>query len=581
MKSTAKYAMRVRRSSDDAHANIGFIGENLDEAALLAHCGSGSGYIQTWYAQDGNTGNDFVQNTAAYQPRIVNAGVIDRDFDAAKCAALWPTFASAAGVTLATNGNFVNTTGWTQGSGSLSASSNTAISTGAGATANMPLYQDTNTTFVPNKRMYVKALVRVTNTSCQSLTLECNPSTSGSTGLARTIATPTQNEWYAMSGVATLASNGVGNVRIVVRSTYADSATQNGKVMEVQEVVCIDVTNYGRPAAYLDGSNDVMTKPLYPDATQAAALWPTFASTASLNVLTGTLASGFVDVNTDTKADGYTYGSSLGGLSVSSGIVGVTFSGTANASANNWLSIANKLTLNSRYAMFITAKRNNSVGANTINFANGYNDGTAITLTTDYTRYGIIHIASTANTGNTTFAIVGVNTLQVSIQSIEIVDVTALDTTNILGAPMLLNSVFNNAAQNGFIIAKNLSTTDYQYSHAYITTNKQIQLALNGSQQQVTATDSAPNNRQCIGTHTSISGIQYGYINGVASGGNGSYNTELVNRPNMNIGAQSTNAGGTTWSVFFKGYISEIIIATDVSKRQKIEQNQMKYYAPK
>ncbi len=70
-------AIRVRRSSDNAEADIGFttIGD-LDTAALLTFVGSGSGFVTTWYDQSGNARNA-TQTTAGIQPRIVNAGVLD------------------------------------------------------------------------------------------------------------------------------------------------------------------------------------------------------------------------------------------------------------------------------------------------------------------------------------------------------------------------------------------------------------------------------------------------------------------------------------------------------------------------
>lgn len=71
-------AIRVRESSGDTEADIGFDADgNLDETALLAHCGSNSGYITTAYDQSGNS-NDWTQSTANLQPRIVNAGTIDK-----------------------------------------------------------------------------------------------------------------------------------------------------------------------------------------------------------------------------------------------------------------------------------------------------------------------------------------------------------------------------------------------------------------------------------------------------------------------------------------------------------------------
>lgn len=70
-------AIRVRRSSDNAEADIGFDGEDLDEAALLAHVGAGNGFVVTWYDQSGSA-RHVTQSDTGRQPRIVNGGVIDR-----------------------------------------------------------------------------------------------------------------------------------------------------------------------------------------------------------------------------------------------------------------------------------------------------------------------------------------------------------------------------------------------------------------------------------------------------------------------------------------------------------------------
>lgn len=70
-------AVRVRRSSDNVETDIGFTsGGALDEVALLAHVGAGNGFVTVWYDQSGNARNA-AQATAASQPRIVNAGVVD------------------------------------------------------------------------------------------------------------------------------------------------------------------------------------------------------------------------------------------------------------------------------------------------------------------------------------------------------------------------------------------------------------------------------------------------------------------------------------------------------------------------
>lgn len=69
--------LRVRRSNDGDEADIGFAGSGaLDTGTLLAFAGAASAYATRWYDQSGN-GRDAVQATAALQPRIVNAGVLD------------------------------------------------------------------------------------------------------------------------------------------------------------------------------------------------------------------------------------------------------------------------------------------------------------------------------------------------------------------------------------------------------------------------------------------------------------------------------------------------------------------------
>ena len=70
-------AIRVRRSSDGAQADIGFMANgDLDTVALLAFVGNGSGFVTTWYDQSGNNCHA-TQTTAANQPRIVTSGTIE------------------------------------------------------------------------------------------------------------------------------------------------------------------------------------------------------------------------------------------------------------------------------------------------------------------------------------------------------------------------------------------------------------------------------------------------------------------------------------------------------------------------
>jgi len=70
-------AIRVRRSSDNTETNIGFTAlGNLDESALTTFCGSGNGFVTTWYDQSGN-GINKTQTTASNQYQIVTSGVVN------------------------------------------------------------------------------------------------------------------------------------------------------------------------------------------------------------------------------------------------------------------------------------------------------------------------------------------------------------------------------------------------------------------------------------------------------------------------------------------------------------------------
>ena len=69
-------AIRVRRSSDNTEQDIGFTAlGGLDTSALTSFCGSGNGFVTTWYDQSGNARNA-TQTTAANQPQIVSSGSV-------------------------------------------------------------------------------------------------------------------------------------------------------------------------------------------------------------------------------------------------------------------------------------------------------------------------------------------------------------------------------------------------------------------------------------------------------------------------------------------------------------------------
>jgi len=68
-------AIRVRRSSDNAEIDIGFVANMLDVTTLTTFCGVGNGFVTTWYDQSGNIKNALTSNTSL-QPYIVNFGAV-------------------------------------------------------------------------------------------------------------------------------------------------------------------------------------------------------------------------------------------------------------------------------------------------------------------------------------------------------------------------------------------------------------------------------------------------------------------------------------------------------------------------
>lgn len=77
--------LEVRRDSDDTTKDIGFLVDgSLNVSQLLDFCGTGDGFVRTWYDQSGN-GYDAVQTDADLQPRIVNDGAVEKNERGALC----------------------------------------------------------------------------------------------------------------------------------------------------------------------------------------------------------------------------------------------------------------------------------------------------------------------------------------------------------------------------------------------------------------------------------------------------------------------------------------------------------------
>lgn len=70
------YAMEVQRSSDNTTLDIGFIGNDIDEATMTTFMGVGDLYVSKWYDRSGN--GKHAVNVLGSRPRIGLGGVLDK-----------------------------------------------------------------------------------------------------------------------------------------------------------------------------------------------------------------------------------------------------------------------------------------------------------------------------------------------------------------------------------------------------------------------------------------------------------------------------------------------------------------------
>lgn len=141
-----------------------------------------------------------------------------------------------------TNSIFVNSTGWLGAGGALSVSSNILSLTGSGSIVNPNVTHTTSCIPANGHKIYVRTNQKVTNSSCLSLRLYYDATTGGAFHQLILIPNPVINTTYTMSSIYTLGATYTGFIRFYLYEYYVDAATANGKVMQVYEPMCMDLT---------------------------------------------------------------------------------------------------------------------------------------------------------------------------------------------------------------------------------------------------------------------------------------------------------------------------------------------------
>ena len=140
------------------------------------------------------------------------------------------------------NGNFVNATQWGNVASTLAALDNTLSVTATGTAASARVYQVSSIATAVGKKVFVKAKVRVTNALCKKIEIWATNPTLTVTHLMTVKVNPELNKWYDVSQILTIPNTFPENVYIQFVQTYADSATANGKVMQLQKVLVLDLS---------------------------------------------------------------------------------------------------------------------------------------------------------------------------------------------------------------------------------------------------------------------------------------------------------------------------------------------------
>lgn len=144
------------------------------------------------------------------------------------------------------NSDFSNgATSWVLSYGTGTVSSGILSLTGNGTQPNPTVLQNVqNITAVTGHKYYQYIDAMVTDSICTKIIMNLQVNTTGSVANGMSIISPQANQWYHLSVLGTVTSyqNGYILRPMWISNYYADAATANGKVMQIKNPVCIDLT---------------------------------------------------------------------------------------------------------------------------------------------------------------------------------------------------------------------------------------------------------------------------------------------------------------------------------------------------
>lgn len=142
-------------------------------------------------------------------------------------------------------GNFKDgTSGWTPTNSSLSVTNQILSIPGSGASRWPQAYATTKAQFTIGKKYFLRLRARVTNPDAESISLMFYDNSGMYLAGKAEVLSPIANQWYEAYAIITPTIDQGAPSRLYCRHTYPDAATANGKVMEVQEVIALDLEQY-------------------------------------------------------------------------------------------------------------------------------------------------------------------------------------------------------------------------------------------------------------------------------------------------------------------------------------------------